>query len=145
MVMCWAHVRRCLDNKLCLINDKNERHEVISDIEKLQICNSTDSFQLASELFLKKYEKHEDFIRYLKSEWLTAHSRCVNVIKRENTFRERLVLSRFLVGAIEMVSKWSRDRDEKQPNAILFVNEPTITLNKWTKSYHFAKSPKTIL
>ena len=58
-------------------------------------------------------EKHEDFIRYFKSEWLTAHSGWYegyseytpstnnaleatnNVIKRENTFRERLVLSRF--------------------------------------------------
>ncbi|CAF3380895.1 unnamed protein product [Rotaria sp. Silwood2] len=54
MVMCWAHVRIYLDKKLCLINDNNERHEVISDIEKLQICNSTHSFQLALELFLKK-------------------------------------------------------------------------------------------
>ncbi|CAF2909263.1 unnamed protein product [Rotaria sp. Silwood2] len=51
MVMCWAHVRIYLDKKLCLINDNNERHEVISDIEKLQICNSTHYFQLALELF----------------------------------------------------------------------------------------------
>jgi hypothetical protein len=109
MVMCWAHVRRAVDKKLCLINDKNERHEVMSDIEQLQICNSTNSFQLASELFLKKHEKHEDFINYFKSEWLTAHSGWYegyseytpstnnaleatnNVIKQENTFRERLV------------------------------------------------------
>ncbi|CAF1048903.1 unnamed protein product [Rotaria sordida] len=44
-----------------------------------------------------------------------------------------------------MVRKWSRDRDERQPKAILFINEPTITLSKWTKSYQFAKSPKTII
>ena len=54
MVMCWAHMRRGVDKKLCLIDDNNERRKVISDIEKLQICNSTHSFQLASELFLKK-------------------------------------------------------------------------------------------
>ena len=74
-----------------------------------------------------------------------ARALASKAIKQENTSREHLVLSRFLVVAIEMVRKWSRDRDEKQPNAILFVNEPTITLNKWTKSYHFAKSSKTIL
>ena len=54
MVMCWPHMRRGVDKKLCLINDNNELREIISDIEKLQICNSTHSFQLASELFLKK-------------------------------------------------------------------------------------------
>jgi hypothetical protein len=163
MVMCWAHVCRRIDNNLCLIKDKNERHEVMSDIEKLQICDSTNSFQLTSELFLKKYEKHQDFINYFQSEWLTAHSgwyeghseytpstnnalEATNkVIKQENTLRERFVLFRFLVVAIEMVRKWSRDRDENQSNAILFVNEPTITLSKWTKSYQFAESPKTIL
>ena len=74
MVMCWAHMQRGVDKKLCLINDNNEHREVISDIEKLQICNSTHSFQLASELLLKKHEKHKDFIEYFKSEWLTAHS-----------------------------------------------------------------------
>ena len=72
MVMCWAHMRGDVDKKLFLINDNNERREVISDIEKLQICNSTHSFQLTSELFLKKHEKHKDFIEYFKSEWLTA-------------------------------------------------------------------------
>ena len=44
-----------------------------------------------------------------------------------------------------MVKQWSRDRDEKKLNAILFINEPNITLSKWTKSYQFAKSPKIIL
>ena len=69
----------------------------------------------------------------------------LSVIKHENTLRGRLVLSGFLVVAIEMVKQWSRDRDEKQPNAILFIKEPNITLSKWTKSYQFAKSPKIIL
>ena len=67
------------------------------------------------------------------------------VIKYENIFRECLALSRFLVVAIEMVKQWSRDRDEKQPNAILFINEPNITLSKWSTFYQFAKSLKIIL
>ncbi|CAF2909245.1 unnamed protein product, partial [Rotaria sp. Silwood2] len=56
------------------------------------------------------------------------------VIKHEDTFRERLLLSGFLVIAIEMAKKWSRDRDKKQPNVILFVNEPTITLKNASKA-----------
>ena len=72
--LCWAHMRRGVDKKLCLINDNNERREVISDIEKLQICNSSHSFQLALELFLKRHEKHKGLIEYFKSEWLTAYS-----------------------------------------------------------------------
>ena len=43
-----------------------------------------------------------------------------------------------------MVKQWSRDRDEKQPNAILLINEPNFTCT-WTKSYQFAKSSKMIL
>ena len=44
-----------------------------------------------------------------------------------------------------MEKQWPRDRDEKQPSAILFINEPNITLSKWTKSYQFAKIPKRML
>jgi hypothetical protein len=57
-----------------------------------------------------------------------------SVVKK--TFKERLLLSRFLVVAIKMVKTWSRDRDEKQPNAILFINEPNlINLSKVQKQF----------
>ncbi|CAF3818191.1 unnamed protein product [Rotaria sp. Silwood1] len=87
MVMCWAHMRRKVH--------KNER-----------------LFMKASNVFVKKWSKTEpNFVECFQNEWLTTHDawhegvdHCTpstdnaleatnNVIKKENTLRERLPLS----------------------------------------------------
>ncbi len=67
------------------------------------------------------------------------------VIKDEHTFRERHLLARFLTIANDIVSKWSISRNQDQTDPIVFSTEPTITLKKWTDSYYFAKSSKSVL
>ncbi|CAF4547030.1 unnamed protein product, partial [Rotaria sp. Silwood2] len=65
-------------------------------------------------------------------------------IKDDGTFRERLVLSRFLTIASNIVNNWSIERDTSSINVKLFATEPTISLQLWTSSYQWAKLIKDI-
>ncbi|CAF3842823.1 unnamed protein product [Rotaria sordida] len=67
------------------------------------------------------------------------------VIKDEHTFRERHPLSRFFIIANDIVHRWSKSRNQKQADPIIYSTEPTITLQEWTNAYHFAKSSKSAL
>jgi len=67
------------------------------------------------------------------------------VIKDEHTFRERHILSRFLMVSSDIVNKWSMSRNQNQTNPVVFSTEPTMTFQKWTSAYHFAKSSKLVL
>ncbi|CAF4034974.1 unnamed protein product, partial [Rotaria magnacalcarata] len=49
-IMCWAHMKRNVENRISHINDKDIAKEILEDIEMLQLCNSTIIFQLASTL-----------------------------------------------------------------------------------------------
>ncbi|CAF3126805.1 unnamed protein product [Rotaria sp. Silwood2] len=55
-IMCWAHMKRNVENRICHINDKDIAKEMMEDIEMLQLCNSTVIFKLASVLFIKKWK-----------------------------------------------------------------------------------------
>ena len=46
-IMCWAHMKRKVESRLCQVDDKNIR-KIIDDIELLQLCNSRAAFELAS-------------------------------------------------------------------------------------------------
>jgi hypothetical protein len=63
------------------------------------------------------------------------------VIKKEETFRERMPLSRFLQQIIESVEKWSKQYDS---NDKIFFESPTIGLKQWTDGYQWAKSIKVV-
>ncbi|CAF3850379.1 unnamed protein product [Rotaria sp. Silwood1] len=54
-IMCWAHMKTKVENRICQVDDKNIRKEIIDDIELLQLCNATAAFELASTLFMKKW------------------------------------------------------------------------------------------
>jgi hypothetical protein len=64
------------------------------------------------------------------------------VIKDENTFCERLTLSRFKILTLEIVEKWSKsyERGLKQ-----FHDKQTVTLDIWTNSYQWVKLNKSIV
>ena len=55
------------------------------------------------------------------------------VIKDEDTIRERLVLSRFLVVVVSIVKKWSKERNPSGINAKLFHQQVSINLSHWTE------------
>jgi hypothetical protein len=141
--------------------ERSEQENLINDIDALQWAQSERIFTKSSNLFVKKWaNKQPNFMEYFRSEWLTTHNAWYEevqhftpsttnaleatnkVIKDENTFRERLPLSRFKVLAFERVEKWSKSyqRDLKQ-----YSNKQTILLDLWTNGYQWAKSNKSIL
>ena len=44
-VMYLAHMRRAVDKKINIINDKDIEEEVMDDIEKLQLCQNIKIFE----------------------------------------------------------------------------------------------------
>ncbi|CAF1118993.1 unnamed protein product [Rotaria sordida] len=161
MVMCWAHMRRKVVKKIESMVEKSKQEDLVNDIESLQLAQNERIFMKASTLFVKKWSKTElNFIEYFQNEWLTTHNAWYegvghftpstnnaleainNVIKKENTLRERLPVSRFKVLAFEIVEKWSKcyERGLKQYNY-----KQTISLELWTSGYQWVKSNKSIL
>ena len=124
MVMCWAHMPRKVVKKIESMVKKSEQEDLVNDIESLQLPQYERIFIKASNLFVKKWSKKEpNFIEYFQNEWLTTHNAWYegfghftpstnnaleatnNVIKKENTLRERLPISRFKVLAFEIVEQ----------------------------------------
>jgi len=160
IIMCWAHVRRNVVKHLHLV-DEEFRDDIMNDIDALQLASSKEIFDKAMPLFIKKWltKKQKDFIEYMKEMWFSTHSNWYEgcaiktpshnnaleshnlVIKKEETFRERMPLSRFLQQSIESVEKWSKQYDS---NDKLFIESPTIGLKQWTDGYQWAKSNKVV-
>ena len=63
------------------------------------------------------------------------------VIKKEETFRERMPLSRFLHQSLQAVEKWSK---QYETNDKIFFDVSTIALSQWTEAYQWAKSNKIV-
>ncbi|CAF3720657.1 unnamed protein product [Rotaria sp. Silwood1] len=93
--------------------------------------------------FLNKlhYEGYSNFTSSTNNS-LEATNR---VIKDEHTFGERLRLSRFFTIGNDIVKGWFKSCSPHQISSIIFATESTITLQKWTNPYHFAKSSKSVL
>ena len=170
-VMCWAHAKRKIENRLSQVNDKDKAKEILQDIELLQLSNSRSLFELGTTLFMKKWklnnkEKNQsisDFLQYFDDEWLSLNSGWYEgiqlyvpstnnalestnrTIKDDGTFRERHVLSRFLTISSDIVRNWSIDRDTSLTNVKHFATEPTISLALWTSSYQWAKMNKSVI
>ncbi|CAF2251995.1 unnamed protein product [Rotaria magnacalcarata] len=138
-IMCWAHMKRNVENLISHINDKDIAKEILEDIEMLQLSNSTIIFKLVSTLFMKKWKLHNkqtdqsilDFLNYFDNEWLKSNA----------GWYEGLQL---YVPTSNIVNNWSIERDTSSINVKLFVTEPTISLKLWTLSYQWAKSTKDI-
>lgn len=111
--MCWAHKRKNIRKKVESLVPDNFKKDVMDDIDILQLPPSIK----AAAVFVKKWnqKKQKTFTDYFKSEWLdnncnwyegiaddtpstnNALEAFNSVIKKEETFREKLPLSRFLV------------------------------------------------
>ncbi|CAF0857349.1 unnamed protein product [Rotaria sordida] len=163
IVMCWFHMRKCVEKKLNLVEDKALHNEIMNDIETLQLSKNKKTFNIATRLFLKKWEKQERCIQYLSSEWLeskngwyeglsmyvpstnNALEATNRMIKDEDTLRERLVLSRFTVVIFSIVNKWSKERNPTLINSKIFEHQPSITLSHWTDAYNWVKLNKEVI
>lgn len=143
-----------------MVSIKNQKSEIISDIEVLQLSQSREIFNKASNMFIQKWrDLQPEFIKYFENEWLTKRNMWFEgvkiltpstnnalesfnrVIKDEGTLRERLPISRFRIVALETVQKWSK---EYAINLKEFKSTATITLDLWTQGYQWAKKKKKV-
>ena len=53
---------------------KEDRPIIKQDINILQECGSNEIFDVASELFLKKWSREQEFVKYFKKQWLDKNS-----------------------------------------------------------------------
>ncbi|CAF1379390.1 unnamed protein product [Adineta ricciae] len=160
IVMCWAHMRRKVVKKVESMVDKMDKEDLLQDIDMLQLAQSDKIFRKASGLFVKKWSKKQpEFIQYFENEWLNTHNGWYEgirhltpstnnalesnnrVIKDENTFRERLPLSRFKILTLEIVERWSKSYERGLKE---FHDRQTLTLDVWTSSYQWVKLNKSI-
>ena len=141
--------------------DQEYREEVLDDIDSLQLAYNNDVFEKAMQLFNKKWmqKRQKDFLQYMKQMWFSTHQNWFEgashnipstnngleafnlIIKKEDTFIERLPLARFFELCLISTKKWSTEYfhgDKK------FIFSPTINLKQWTDSYNWAKSNKTV-
>lgn len=122
--------------------DDEFRDEALDDIDHLHLSSSKDKFEKAKLLFIKKWyaKKQKTFIEYMNEMWLSTHQNWYEgiaeytpsqnngleshnlVIKKEETFRERMPLSRFLHQSLQAVEKWSKQYETQDK---LFVDVPT--------------------
>ena len=76
MWICWQHVkRRILENYRSIKDNKKNpfKEELLADIYELQRSKSRKLFEIAVDLFVKKWDKEEaikTFLSYLKKQWL---------------------------------------------------------------------------
>lgn len=123
----------------------------------MQLSQNQYIFEAASELFLQKWKKESlELVKYFKKEWLVANRNWYegfrvrtpstnnalestnNVIKNEQTMRERFDFSQFRSVIFSMVEQWSTEYSTEL-NKINF-DKPTVKLEMWTKGYNFARS-----
>ena len=61
--------------KIDLLVEKSMRHEIIDEIDALQLSSSKEVFDKALPLFVKKWlqKKQTEFVAYMKLQWFTTH------------------------------------------------------------------------
>lgn len=159
--MCWFHFKKALKKNLpSLISEIAVHNSILSDVDKLQLSQSPEIFNRASNLFLKKYNKYKSFCRYFSDVWLKDNPNwyegCTpipspstnnaleswnSLIKREKSFRNRYPMNQFLDLFLEWHLEWSQ---EYSSGAKAVIEVPTVTLDLFTKSYNWARLNKPL-
>lgn len=168
-LMCFFHVRKQVDMYLRPLTKDQLGPRLKGDIYALQTCASTEHFEKASQLFLKKWrmtktdDRIRDFIDYFEKEWFLTLPNWYEgaapgfpstnngleatnaVIKKENTLRERLPVGQFLTCAANMMRRWSQQRDPHCVNCTHFADTASISLPLWTSAYQWATANAPVL
>ena len=80
-IMCWSHMKTKVENRASHIDDKIVAQEIVDDIEYLHLSHSTEVFDLALDLFFKKWKiknkrKNQsiiEFLTYFDKEWVQSN------------------------------------------------------------------------
>lgn len=124
----------------------------------MQLARSKEDFDAAAKLFVEKWRvKYSKLIdEYFEPEWLVKNRNWFegfrektpstnnalesfnNVIKNEQTMRERLDISQFRDVLYKMLEQWSVEYN----SGLNSINNgaPKIQLPTWTSGYNFARS-----
>lgn len=164
-IMCFFHVLQNVEKHFKRLTKYKDLKQ---DIYALQTCKDESTFLKASNLFLEKWSGTDDdqvkeFIHYFNSQWLEKNSKWYegiavgypstnngleatnSVIKKEYTLRERLPVGQFLHNILELLVRWSKERNPESPNFKKFCEVPTISLQQWTCAYQWAMLNKKVL
>lgn len=164
VVMCWFHTRKAVTSRMEKhIHSTPKRLEFINDLHKLQLSQSSEIFDAASELFVEKWmPESKELLDYFRNEWLIKNRNWYEgfakrvpstnnsleafnrVVKDEQTLRARMDLAQFRIKVFEMVRQWSVE----YASGLNKVNnswynkdkddELMLDLPMWTASYNWA-------
>ena len=73
--MCWFHMRKSAEKQLSIISSKETRTKIMQDIDALQKFPSSNHFDAACVLFVKKWKCEKEagvteYLAYFETEWL---------------------------------------------------------------------------
>lgn len=73
--MCWFHMRKSAEKQISIITSKDIRTKIMQDIDALQIFPSSNHFDAACILFMKKWRNEKEigvaeYLTYFENEWL---------------------------------------------------------------------------
>ena len=74
MVMCWEHMRRNYVKNIEALVSKEHQHDIIEDIDQLQLSQNTEIFEKVVALFIKKWKSKNEFLAYITKKWLSTHN-----------------------------------------------------------------------
>lgn len=157
IVMCWAHMRRNVGEKLpTYTRDKKKISEILADIDKLQLSKSNEVFDKAAVFFVAKWEKVvPEFMEYFQSEWLqknrfwyegarhfTASTNNAlesdnRVIKEEYSLGVRYDLAHYRSVLFKIIETCSLNYVDGTKE---IHSSPEIELKLWTNAYVWAKN-----
>lgn len=71
-LVCWFHVKKAI--KMRSFKEQTNPDLLLKDITQLHLCASLESFNIASKLFVAKWNRKEGtVITYIKKQWLDAY------------------------------------------------------------------------
>jgi hypothetical protein len=128
---CFFHVMKNVDEKRSLVKDKDVWNKVRSDISTLQLARSSEEFNAAKELWIRKYQDNPataEFQKYFHDEYLCKRSGWYEGIanqfpssnngleatnrwiKDQGTLRSRLAMSSMIQFLLNQAKSWSVER-----------------------------------
>lgn len=70
IIMCYFHMKKALKSNLQpFVPDVSTQNKFLTDLDKLQLAKSSENFDRAAELFVKKWEEQSnDLMQYFRDE-----------------------------------------------------------------------------